>query len=120
MPKNILIVDDSSVMRKIIGQAVRSGGYEVAGEAKNHTEAVELYKKLKPNLVTMDLDLQGESGIDTIRAICSIDPKALVIVVTAWGHEDFWIESLAAGAKSRISKPFKTEDLLKAIEKVFL
>ena len=107
---NILIVDDSKFMRKMLSDILTEEGHQVVGEAENAWEAVEFYKKYKPDLVTLDIIMPKVEGIDAISALkgmLKISPQAKVIVVSAMGQEEIVEEFIQAGAKDFIVKPFQ-------------
>ncbi|MDI6632018.1 MAG: response regulator, partial [Thermoanaerobacteraceae bacterium] len=93
-------------------------GYEVVGEAENAAAAVELYKELKPDLVTMDITMPEMDGIAGVKAIKAIDPNASIIMVSAMGQQAMVMEAIQAGAKDFIVKPFQQERILQAMERV--
>jgi len=116
--KRILIVDDAAFMRMMIKNIVTKHGYEVVGEAENGQVAVELYKQLKPDLVTMDITMPEMNGIEGVKAIRQIDPNANIIMCSAMGQQAMVMEAIQAGAKDFIVKPFQQERILQAIERV--
>ncbi len=118
MAKRVLVVDDSVFMRDIIKDIFAAGGFEVAGEAGNGVEAVEKYKELKPDLVTMDLVMPYRNGIDATREILRGDAKALVVMCSALGQETMVMEAIEAGAVDFIVKPPRAEDVLAVVKKV--
>lgn len=118
MGKRILIVDDAAFMRMMIKNIVTKHGYEVVGEAENGQVAVELYKQLKPDLVTMDITMPEMNGIEGVKAIRQIDPNANIIMCSAMGQQAMVMEAIQAGAKDFIVKPFQQERILQAIERV--
>ncbi len=120
MGKRILIVDDAAFMRMMIKNIVTKNGYEVVGEAENVHEAVDLYQRLKPDLVTMDITMPEMSGIDGVRAIRSIDPDANIIMCSAMGQQAMVMEAIQAGAKDFIVKPFQQDRILQAIERALV
>jgi two-component system chemotaxis response regulator CheY len=91
------------------------GGYDVVAEAKDGLEAVEKYKELKPDLVTMDLVMPEMSGLDALREIVKVDAAARVLMCTAVGQEAMKTEAKQAGALGFITKPFKPEHILDAM-----
>ncbi len=121
---NILIVDDSKFMRKILSAILSEEGYTVVGEAENGKEATELYRRLRPDLVTLDIIMPEVEGVDALSALKKIireDPDARVMVVSAMGQEAVVEEYLQAGAKDFIVKPFqatKIKDAIKGLMKV--
>ncbi|MEW6447630.1 MAG: response regulator [Bacillota bacterium] len=118
MLKRVLIVDDAAFMRMMIKNIITKNGYEVVGEAENGAVAVELYKQLKPDLVTMDITMPEMDGIASVRAIRAVDPRANIIMVSAMGQQAMVMEAIQAGAKDFIVKPFQQERILQAMERV--
>jgi two-component system, chemotaxis family, chemotaxis protein CheY len=118
MSKRVLVVDDSVFMRDIIKDIFAAGGFSVVGEAGNGVEAVEKYKELKPDLVTMDLVMPYRNGIDATREILRGDGRALVVMCSALGQETMVMEAIEAGAVDFIVKPPRAEDVLAVVKKV--
>jgi two-component system chemotaxis response regulator CheY len=118
MAKKVLVVDDSVFMRDIIKDIFAAGGFAVVGEAGNGVEAVEKYKELKPDLVTMDLVMPYRNGIDATREILRSDNRALVVMCSALGQETMVMEAIEAGAVDFIVKPPRAEDVLAVVKKV--
>jgi two-component system chemotaxis response regulator CheY len=119
MSNRVLIVDDALFMRSMIKDIlVNAGDFEVAGEASNGREAVQRYEEIKPSLVTMDIVMPEMDGIEATKEIMQRDPKAVVVMCSALGQEALVIESLAAGAKDFIVKPFSAERVLKVIRSI--
>ena len=116
MGKNLLIVDDAAFMRMMLKDIATKNGYEVVGEATNGVEAVELYSKYKPDLVTMDITMPEKDGISAVKDIMAIDSKARVIMCSAMGQQSLVMEAIKAGAKDFLVKPFKPDRVLQAIE----
>ena len=115
--KKILIVDDAAFMRLSLKTTLERNGFEVVGEAENGRKAVELYKILKPEIVTMDITMPDMDGIEALAEIMKFDSKANVIMLSAMGQEVKIREAILLGAKGFIIKPFKEEYLLKALSK---
>ena len=116
--RRVLVVDDSVFMRDIIKDIFAAGGFEVVGEAGNGVEAVEKFKDLKPDLVTMDLVMPYRNGIDATREILRQDQRALVVMCSALGQETMVMEAIEAGAVDFIVKPPRAEDVLAVVKKV--
>jgi two-component system, chemotaxis family, chemotaxis protein CheY len=114
----VLVVDDSKFMRSIIIEILKRNNIEIAGEASNGKEAILKYKETKPGVVTMDLTMREMTGIDAVKEIIKIDPKAQIIVCSAMGQQEIIKEALKAGARGFVIKPFDEEDLVKEINKV--
>ena len=118
MAKNILICDDAAFMRMMIKDILSKNGYTVAGEAENGVKAVERYNELKPDLVLMDITMPEMDGIQALKNIKAADSSAKVIMCSAMGQQAMVSESIQAGAKDFIVKPFQAERVLEAVKKV--
>jgi len=117
--KRLLIVDDSPASRQLLRHIFTSaGGYVVVAEAASGAEAVRLFRQKRPDVVTMDIVMPGMDGIEAVRQILALDPAARVVMVSGHGQEGLVMESLVAGAKDFIDKPFDPETVLRAIERV--
>jgi two-component system chemotaxis response regulator CheY len=117
MGAKILIADDLSFMRMIQKEILGERGYLVVGEASDGIEVVEKYKSLKPDLVVLDITMPNMNGLEAMRRIFQIDPKARIIMCSALGQQKLIVEAIQAGVKDFIVKPFKPERILSAIEK---
>ena len=118
MAKNILICDDAAFMRMMIKDILTKNGYNIAGEAENGVKAVEKYSETKPDLVLMDITMPEMDGIQALKKIKEADANACVIMCSAMGQQAMVIESIQAGAKDFIVKPFQAERVLEAVKKV--
>ena len=117
MGQTILVVDDATFIRLMVKNVLIPEGFTIAGEASNGSEAVALYEKLKPDLVTMDITMNEKDGIEAAREILSRDPKARIIMVTALGQRKMLVDSFKLGVKDFVVKPFQPERLLAAVKK---
>jgi len=106
---NCLIADDSAFARKNISNVVTRLGGVVVGEATNGNEAVELYFKLRPDLMLLDITMPLQDGVDTLRKIVAGDKEARVIMVSSIGHKEMIWRALCLGAKHFITKPYNAE-----------
>lgn len=118
MAKNILICDDAAFMRMMIKDILTKNGYNVVGEAENGVKAIEKYNELQPDLVLMDITMPEMDGIEALKGIKAADSNALVIMCSAMGQQAMVIESIQAGAKDFIVKPFQADRVLEAVKKV--
>lgn len=118
MGLRILIVDDALFMRNMLRDIFVSAGFEVVGEAGNGQEAVERYRELRPDLVTMDIVMPLRSGIEALQDIMSFHPQARVVMCSALGQETLVVEAVEAGASDFIVKPFKAERVLEVVRRV--
>lgn len=114
----VLIVDDALMMRKMLGKIVEDGGHSVVGEGVNGEQAVEMYQKYVPDVVTMDITMPGTDGIEALTRIMAYDANAKVIMVSALGQQHKVMDALDHGAKSYILKPITKEKILAVIKQV--
>ncbi|MCU0306393.1 MAG: response regulator [Thermoleophilia bacterium] len=113
----VLIADDAAFMRMMIKKILTEAGYEIAGEAENGSVAVAKYRELRPDLTTMDITMPEMDGIAALKEIRSLDPNARVVMCSAMGQQTMVIESIQAGARDFIVKPFQPDRVLEAIQK---
>jgi two-component system chemotaxis response regulator CheY len=113
----VLIVDDAAFMRKMLTDALVSGGHEVVGEAGNGQEAIERFQELRPELTTLDITMPEKDGLAALSEIIAIDPTAKVIMCSALGQESKVLESIKLGAKDFVVKPFQADRVLDAVGK---
>ena len=114
----ILIVDDAAFMRMMIKNILIKEGYDVVGEAENGAQAVEKYKELSPDLVTMDITMAEMDEISAVKEIMKINKGAKVVMCSAMGQQAMVIDAIQAGAKDFIVKPFQPDRVIEAISKV--
>ena len=114
----VLIVDDAAFMRISIKNMLTKNGYEVIGEAENGAIGVDMYKDLKPDIVTMDITMPEMSGLEALKEITKADPQAKVVMVSAMGQEAMVREAIVSGAKGFIVKPFKEDGIIAALKKL--
>lgn len=115
---NVLVVDDSNFIRLNIVNYLKNNNITVIGEASNGQEAIELYKELKPDIVTMDITMPDMDGVEAVKKIVEIDSNAKIIICSAVGQQVKVIEAIKAGAKSFILKPLNEEKMIIEINKV--
>lgn len=113
----ILVVDDALFMRRMVSDILSKAGYEIAGEAGDGKEAVEEYRKLKPDLITLDITMPGMDGIEALKAIKAEFPDAKVVMCSAMGQQAMVIDAIQAGAKDFVVKPFQADRVLEAVKK---
>ena len=118
MSKSVLICDDAIFMRTMVGDILTQAGYDVVGEAETGVQAVERYRELKPDLVTMDIVMPDMGGIDAVREIVKLDPEAKVLMCSAMGQQALVVEAIQAGAKDFVVKPFQPSRVLEAVQRV--
>ncbi len=114
----VLIVDDSLLLRNIIKNQLSSQGYEIVGEAKDGQEAVDMFEEKTPDLVTMDITMDGMNGLDAAKEILSKHPNSKIIMVSALGEDEIMSKAVRLGVKDFIVKPFVPDRLISAVKKV--
>ncbi|GAB6188995.1 response regulator [Marinitoga arctica] len=113
----ILIADDAPFIRNQMKMILEPLNFEIY-EASDGKEAVEIYKKISPDLVTMDISMPIMDGIKALSEIKKYDPEAKIIMVSALGHKMRVLEAIEKGASYYIIKPFDSEKVVNTIIKV--
>lgn len=116
--KRILVVDDAGFMRLTLRDMLERNGFEVVGEAENGVKAIEMYKELIPDIVTMDITMPVMEGIEALAKIMEIDSNAKVVMLSSMGQEEKIKESIINGAKGFVIKPFKEYYLVETLNKL--
>jgi len=116
--KRILIVDDSAFIRMALRDILTTHGYEVVGEAENGQQAMVQFKELLPDLVTMDVVMADQTGLEVLREIINLDRNAKVLMVTAMGKQSMVVDAIQAGAKGFLIKPFELNAVLAEIKRI--
>ncbi|HAH68325.1 MAG TPA: two-component system response regulator [Synergistaceae bacterium] len=117
MKAKILIADDSANMRSILKDLLLRNGFDVAGEAENGKEVLELYEKIKPDVVTLDIMMPEMSGIQALKEIKERYPESRIIMSASMGQQNLVVEAIRAGAADFFIKPVQAEKVVEAIEK---
>lgn len=115
--KKVMVVDDAAFMRMMLKDILNGAGYNVVGEAENGAIAVNKYRELSPDLVLMDITMPEMDGVNAVRKIRSLDPAAKIVMCSAMGQQAMVLESIQAGAKDFIVKPFQADRILEAVSK---
>lgn len=116
----IMIVDDTAFMRAIIREMVIGSGHEIVAEAKDGAEALRLYEKIRPDVLTLDITMPEMDGVTALRKIRRLDPSAKVIMCSAMGQHAMVLDAIQAGAKDFVVKPLQQQRLLDAIQRALL
>ena len=119
MTLNILVVDDSMIIRRNIKKIFEEVGHKIVAEAKNGMEAYTQYKSIIPDLVTMDITMPDMDGITAVRKIMDEFPNAKIVMITSHGQENMVIDAVKAGAKGYILKPLSKDKILESVEAIF-
>jgi two-component system chemotaxis response regulator CheY len=113
--RRALVVDDTAIMRVIVSRILREAQFDVV-EASNGAEAIQSFFREKPDIVLMDLNMEGIDGTAAIRGILQIDKNARIVVISATSDAHIVVNLLRLGAKRYVTKPFTPEKLLAAID----
>lgn len=113
-----MVCDDAIFMRAMISDILKQAGFEVVGEAETGLQAVEKYRELRPDLVTMDIVMPDMGGIDAVRAIIAEFPDAQILMCSAMGQQALVVEAVQAGARDFVVKPFQPSRVLEAVQRV--
>jgi len=115
--KRVLITDDAAFMRLALRTMLEKNGFEIVGEAENGEVAVEKYKIIKPDIITLDITMPIMDGIEALKQIKAFDKDAKVMMISAMGQESIVRQSIIAGAMGFLIKPFNEEGVKKAFSK---
>ncbi|MBC6400712.1 MAG: response regulator [Ekhidna sp.] len=118
MKKKLLIVDDSSVMRRTIEMNLTGYDLEIIGQASDGVEALEIVRDEMPDVVTLDITMPEMNGIACLEEIMKIHPEAKVMIITALSDKLTGLIALDKGARGFMFKPVNSEELIKAFDKL--
>lgn len=113
----IMVVDDAAFLRAMLKDILVQAGHEVVTEAGNGQEAIERYMTYKPDVVTMDITMPIMEGVEAVKEIRRLDPRANIVMCSAVGQKQLVIEAIQNGAKDFIMKPFHATRVLEAVDK---
>ncbi len=116
MSKRIMVVDDSRLVRVQLEDVLNGTDYEIAAYCRSGEDAIKQYAEVKPDLVTMDIIMQGMDGLDAAEIILKNNPDARIVMVSSLAYGDTYDRAKAIGAKGFVDKPFHQEQLLKVFE----
>ena len=114
----VLVIDDSPFIFKAVKKALEPNGFEITGHGENGKLGLELYKQNKPDVITLDVTMPVMDGLETAKALLQTDPSVKIVMLSAMGDDDLIAAAKNIGVKSFLSKPFKSEELLNAINNV--
>lgn len=114
----ILLVDDAKFMRVTLTMMLTKAGHEIVGEGMTGRDAVELYRKLQPDIAIMDITMPEMNGLEAVKTIKSEFSQALIIMCSAMGQQRMIVEAIKSGAKDFIVKPFVESAVIDAIDRV--
>ncbi len=111
----LMIVDDSNIMRRRIERSQQFDEIQLVGTAGNGLEALELFKKADPDVVTMDLTMPQMDGIECISRLVEMKPAVRILVISALADKATAVEAMEKGANGFLNKPFTDRQLNEAI-----
>jgi len=111
----LMIVDDSNIMRRRIERSQQFEELQLVGTAANGIEAIELFKKTDPDVVTMDLTMPRMDGIECISRLVELKPAVRILVISALADKATAVEAMEKGANGFLNKPFTDRQLNEAI-----
>ncbi|MDH5368772.1 MAG: response regulator [Gammaproteobacteria bacterium] len=114
MGKRILVVEDSTMMRRVIMKVLKEAGHEIVGEASSGADSIEMYKELQPDIVTMDITMRGMDGITASKEIMKLDSNAQILILSNLDEEKYRDEVEQIGALGLVNK-HQTEQILKLV-----
>lgn len=116
--KRVLITDDSIMMRESLKTILVKNNYQIIGEAVNGIEAINKYRELKPDIITMDINMPEMDGISALKKIRELDPECKVVIISTLGQENYVREAIQEGAKAFIVKPPQEDIIIKTLSKI--
>lgn len=115
MSCRVLLADDHLIVRESLRYVLLQEGFEVVAGVSDGREAVNLAKKLRPDVAVIDFSMPLLNGIDAARAIRTVSPRTRIILLTMYNEDHFVLEALRAGIKGYVLKTQATADLIQAI-----
>lgn len=112
----VLIVDDAKFMRITLSNLLSNNGFTVVGMAENGQDALEQYKKLDPDIVTLDITMPVMDGLEALKKMMEYDPDAKVVMCSAMGQQKLVVEAIELGAKDFIVKPFDEQRVIDTLK----
>jgi len=114
MPK-VLVIDDSPFIFKAVKKALESNGFEIVDNASNGQIGLEMYQKYQPDLITLDVTMPVMDGIEAAKGLFELNPNVKIVMLSAMGDDILINQAKEIGIKHFVSKPFKPEELLAAV-----
>ena len=116
MRKRIMVVDDSRLVRVQLGDVLEGTDYEIAAYCRSGEDAIAQYDEVKPDLVTMDIIMDGMDGLDAAELILKEHPNARIVMISSLAYDDTFERARAIGARGFVDKPFHQEQLIRVFE----
>lgn len=117
MDIKVLIVDDEKGIRTVIRKILeKSGGFEVIGDIDNGKDAIDIFNEQRPEVVFIDVEIPGCSGIECAKRLADIEPKTIIIFATA--HQEYMSEAFQLYAFDYLVKPFKIDRVMQTLDRI--
>lgn len=117
--KKVLIVDDAIFMRNTLKLILEKYDYQVVGMAEDGEEAIDMFKELKPDIITMDITMPRKSGLEALREIRSLSDSVKIVMVTAMGQETMVRDAIVNGASNFVVKPFREQKIIEVLSRLW-
>ena len=114
----VMIVDDSAIIRQMIQKYLSDLNIEIVGTAGDGKQALQLFKEIRPDVVTLDITMPKLDGLTVLEEMVKLDSTAKIIVVTALTDKATGMKAIKSGAKGFLSKPFTPEKLKSSFERL--
>lgn len=116
MSKRLMVVDDSRLVRVQLEDVLAGTDYQIAAYCRSGEDAIKQYAEVKPDLVTMDIIMQGMDGLDAAEIILKNHPDARIVMISSLAYGDTFERAKAIGTRGFVDKPFHQEQLLRVFE----
>ena len=112
---NVLIIDDSTIFRKILLELIALKGHNIVGEACNGLEGVDMYNKVRPDVTFIDITMPIMNGLQALKKIKEADPDAIVVMISSTAGQENIAEALINGAYDFLRKPIDPDELYRVL-----
>lgn len=112
----VLIVDDATILRKLLGLTLEEMGHEIVGEAENGFKAILKCAELKPDVIFLDITMPQMDGLTAIPKLIAKHPSVKIVVCSALGQKGMIIQAIKSGAVNFIVKPFEKDTIRKVMQ----
>ena len=116
MSRRIMVVDDSRLVKVQLEDTLQGTGYEIAAYCRSGEDAIAQYDAVMPDLVTMDIIMQGMDGLDAAEIILKKNPDARIVMISSLAYDDTFERAKTIGTRGFVDKPFHREQLLRVFE----
>lgn len=118
--KRVMVVDDSKLVKVQMEDTLKGTDYEISAYCRSGEDAIKRYPEVLPDLVTMDIIMQGMDGLDAAEIILRDFPDARIVVISSLAYNGTYERAMEIGTRGFIDKPFQKEQLLEVFEKALM